>query len=755
MGSSQGVTLANVLHRVRLVEDNQTRSTVVLNKLRLDVESAVSRIRELEFSHKSTLREMNRLLQRFGEQMAISRRNEQEKARLTFLHLCEEMEEERNTCKLLQMQNKKLTEDLSHANVAAADACEELNRERKARQLLEEVCNELAREIGEDKAEVEQLKQEQEESRERLENELKMMRMAALWREEKVRNKLVEAKLELQYDGKPTLQLHELRGKQEVCDNAAAVATCSESPLEINKRSDRNKLLTHALERIEHDKCREIEDSMEGVSSSSHLANVPAWLDAHFSEKNLPAKDSQSYKDGSRYMGIETDTTNGTQQRICTNGIRRHRKSRRRQQAQNKGLTGSRGRVYDEQNSGFWEPYCGNSVWPSSEDEPDKRQLVALQNHPLHTSRPILKGDTSSSHKLHGTPNAVIDTTNEMTPRSIERDSSAFSSAAKRAALKKGRPRADHILNDPSGPGSPKKHSSSARFETGHRGFRSEIEAGPSFQHSLSEDDAPSYIASRTERGSNQGEPSVCQSTKGEDSLVGQNPSFNHLHGTTMLRNSAVNIICSADESEQGDFRYEPIRVHIDAPHSKPAYRAIEDDDGINKARSERSFDDGGYDACCGVITRCSQVCKELKVHDKGGCITVLTTQETEVNVAPGQESANRMSPWRSSTGKPLQCLWPSSPDAYSTGTKRPGKASSSARASVEDDGGVHLRLRRHISPAKHSAHQPSGGEKPELLSMRSNSLGAELIKARAGDADKPPKTSFRFSPLRRTTSHG
>lgn len=208
-------TLASILQRLRIVEENQSRSNAVIAKVRLEMEDASSRIQELEFSHESALREINSLLQRFGEQMTTSRRKEQEKLRSAFLRLREEIEEERNTCRLLKLENKKLMKDLEEANSVAADTGEELDRERQARELMEEVCNELAREIGEDKAEVEQLKQEQAKSREMVEEELKMMRMASLWRDERVRTKISEAQLELDDQHQRDMPLQELKSKIE------------------------------------------------------------------------------------------------------------------------------------------------------------------------------------------------------------------------------------------------------------------------------------------------------------------------------------------------------------------------------------------------------------------------------------------------------------------------------------------------------------------------------------------------------------
>ncbi|MCO5565013.1 hypothetical protein L7F22_018683 [Adiantum nelumboides] len=752
MASSQTATLMNVLHRVRSVEESQSRSMIMLNSLRSDVENTASRIHELEFSHKATLREMNNLLQKFGEQMAISRRNEQEKVRLTFLHLREEMEEERNTCRLLQMQNKKLSEDLTHASMAAAGACEELNRERNARELLEEVCNELAREIGEDKAEVEQLKQEQEESRERLEKELKLMRMEALWREEKVRNKLEEAKLELEHDGKQGMPLHPISKELEASNNIVVMGASKGFQEEVNSQAGQDKFFTQALEKMEHEKTSGIVYNTDALSSTAHLASVPAWLDANFSVDKASNTDNQLYEAGGIHLRMDTHNTNGI------SGTRKHRKLRRRLRASGQqGQMMAKARVHDEKNSGFWEAYCGNSACPSSDDEADRRHSIALQICTPRMRALVSKLDPSNTPNLDDNANLVVEDNIDEAQATHARKPSLSSSLGKHTTGEVGSSPGNFLLNAASSIRSPKKHSSSARFEVVKMGCKLEADTGLRIQHSFSEDD--SYIASRTERGSKQDcKLNPCRHSKGpRDQAAYMATSKDNGVSLTATDGGEVG---SGGDSELDDFYFEPVRELTNAYHNKPGCRAIGDGNGASKPRPERGLGKCSDDACCGVVAKCSQVCKELKADDeKAGCKVILAIPDTEENmISRGQETLNKMSPWRSATGKPLQCLWPPSPDAFSIfgGSKRRGKAGASTSANVDDESGLRLHARRHLSPSKQAVQQlPVGSQKPELPCMRSNSLGAQLIKARACDSEKPVKTSFRFSPLRRATSQG
>jgi hypothetical protein len=87
---------------------------------------------------------------------------------------------------------------------------QDYEKERKARELMEEVCDELAKEIADDKAEVEALKRETLKTRDEIEEERKMLQMAEVWREERVQMKLLDAKLALEnkYKELSDLQTH-------------------------------------------------------------------------------------------------------------------------------------------------------------------------------------------------------------------------------------------------------------------------------------------------------------------------------------------------------------------------------------------------------------------------------------------------------------------------------------------------------------------------------------------------------------------
>ncbi|BAF15850.1 Os04g0625000, partial [Oryza sativa Japonica Group] len=156
---------------------------------------------------------------KLAEEKAAWRSREHEKVRAILEDMKADLDHEKKNRRRLEMINLKLVNELKEAKMSAKQLLQEYDNERKARELTEEVCNELAREVEEDKAEIEALKHDSLKLREEVDEERKMLQMAEVWREERVQMKLVDAKLTL--DAKYT-QLSKLQQDVE-----AFIAACS------------------------------------------------------------------------------------------------------------------------------------------------------------------------------------------------------------------------------------------------------------------------------------------------------------------------------------------------------------------------------------------------------------------------------------------------------------------------------------------------------------------------------------------------
>lgn len=194
--------LLKVLSRIRILEEQHNASLSLTATLRTELEQARARVQDLEQTQKSGRREVDLFMKKMADEKASWKSKEQEKMQemmaATVQAVKDELEEERKVRRRLELSNRKMNKELVEANMAAAKALQDLENERKARQLMEDVCDELAREIGDDKQEREELKRESERVRDELEEERRMLQLAEVWREERVQMKLSEAKVALE-----------------------------------------------------------------------------------------------------------------------------------------------------------------------------------------------------------------------------------------------------------------------------------------------------------------------------------------------------------------------------------------------------------------------------------------------------------------------------------------------------------------------------------------------------------------------------
>lgn len=183
-----------------------------MSTLKEELMQARNRIHELEAESRSAKKKLDHLVKNLAEEKASWRSREHDKVRSILDSVKGDLNRERKNRQRAEVMNSKLMDEFSELKLLAKRYLQDYEKERKARELMEEVCDELAKEIADDKAEVEALKKESMKIRDEVEEERKMLQMAEVWREERVQMKLVDAKLTL--DSKYS-QLSELQANLE------------------------------------------------------------------------------------------------------------------------------------------------------------------------------------------------------------------------------------------------------------------------------------------------------------------------------------------------------------------------------------------------------------------------------------------------------------------------------------------------------------------------------------------------------------
>ncbi|CAN6170485.1 unnamed protein product [Urochloa humidicola] len=252
-----------------------------------ELEKARCHIRELEEERRATSRRLERFLRKLREEKASWKARVKGKARRAVADLREELSAERAHRRQLEQANARLLREAAEARSLARQQAQSYEAERKAREVMEEACSELTREVEEDQAEVELLRRECLRMRQEMEEERRMLQMAEVWREERVQMKLSDAKLALQakYDHLAQLQAQMeacfLRTKDSVASAAAAAAPSSS--LRCQGTVDADSVL-------EHFRRKEMEMEME--MRTNHHANSPASSNSNSnSNVSSPATD--------------------------------------------------------------------------------------------------------------------------------------------------------------------------------------------------------------------------------------------------------------------------------------------------------------------------------------------------------------------------------------------------------------------------------------------------------------------------------
>ncbi|CAO2043787.1 unnamed protein product [Urochloa humidicola] len=220
--------------------DEQQDTTYVAN-LQMELQRARDRVTELETERRSAKKKLDHLFKKLAEEKAAWRNREHEKVRAILEDMKADLDHEKKNRRRMEMINLKLVNELKEAKMSANQLLQEYETERKARELTEEVCNELAREVEEDKAEIEALKQDSMKLREDVDEERKMLKMAEVWREERVQMKLVDAKLML--DAKYT-QLCQL---QQDVEAFIAASSCANGDITVVEEAEN---IIHAIKSV-------------------------------------------------------------------------------------------------------------------------------------------------------------------------------------------------------------------------------------------------------------------------------------------------------------------------------------------------------------------------------------------------------------------------------------------------------------------------------------------------------------------------
>uniref|UniRef100_A0A0D9WQR3 Uncharacterized protein n=1 Tax=Leersia perrieri TaxID=77586 RepID=A0A0D9WQR3_9ORYZ len=151
--------LLKVLNRIWSLEEQHAADVSAIKGLKSELQHSYARVQELMQERQRYQYEIDSLVRQVSDDKMARKSKDQEKVRAALRSLQEELEDERHLRKHSESLHRKLKRELSEVKSAFLKAVKDLEKEKKATHLLENLCDEFALGIRNYEEEVRLLKQ--------------------------------------------------------------------------------------------------------------------------------------------------------------------------------------------------------------------------------------------------------------------------------------------------------------------------------------------------------------------------------------------------------------------------------------------------------------------------------------------------------------------------------------------------------------------------------------------------------------------
>ncbi|KAK4766421.1 hypothetical protein SAY87_008063 [Trapa incisa] len=185
--------LLKIINRIWGHEDRPSSNMSLISALHAELERARLLVNQLIQDHRSDENEINYLMKRFAEEKAAWKSKEGKMVEDAIESVVGELEVERKLRRRFESLNKRLGRELADAKTCLVKAMKDLESEKRAREIMEHVCHELADDVAEGNEIAEDFKRESnlgkvhedvQKERDR-EKEREMMKLAEVLEEER------------------------------------------------------------------------------------------------------------------------------------------------------------------------------------------------------------------------------------------------------------------------------------------------------------------------------------------------------------------------------------------------------------------------------------------------------------------------------------------------------------------------------------------------------------------------------------------
>ncbi|CAL5382133.1 unnamed protein product [Camellia sinensis] len=190
--------LLKVLNRIWSLEEQHSSNMSLVNALKRDLDHCQARIKELLREKQMNCQEMDDLMKQVAADKIARKNKEQDRIKAAVQSVREELEDERKLRKHSESLHRKLARELSDVKTSFSNALKELESVKKARILLEDLCDEFAKGIRDYEQEVWALKHKPDKDRIHRESPDRLiLHLSEAWLDERMQMKLVQPQYDL------------------------------------------------------------------------------------------------------------------------------------------------------------------------------------------------------------------------------------------------------------------------------------------------------------------------------------------------------------------------------------------------------------------------------------------------------------------------------------------------------------------------------------------------------------------------------
>lgn len=182
--------LLKVLNRIWSLEEQHATNIALVKALKKELDHARGKIKELVRVQQADRHEMDVLMKQIAEDKLDRKSKEHDRVNAAIQSVRDELEDERKLRRRSESLHRKLAKDLYEVKSSLSNALKDLDRERKSRMLLEDLCDEFALGIRDYEQEVHVLKQKSEKNWvERADRDRSILHISESWLDERIQMK--------------------------------------------------------------------------------------------------------------------------------------------------------------------------------------------------------------------------------------------------------------------------------------------------------------------------------------------------------------------------------------------------------------------------------------------------------------------------------------------------------------------------------------------------------------------------------------